>query len=199
MEMNVIVTRKAEWWAWGDGGHRLVSGLGGHYVDQSLPKVPGQLNNPHPHTSNFSDRLTFSPEEFSGWVEKTTHYKQTPAQRRKGIDAGSVDITYFYLRRLKGDRITLDAQQVHEMRGARKSFLELTDREDPEVVPMVISEIAFYDKDLKFISSVNTFLTLSVGMSLEFLIDNRTPAEIQSSNEGWERYERDREMRGALM
>lgn len=206
MYVNVVVKRKPVWWAWGDGGHRIEQGVGGPYPVTTPPVVAGQLNNPHPHWSTNVEELTAMPKNYSGWVLKHHERKQTIEEFNQGIAAVEHDFVYFFLRRLLDVSdyrvvIRLDSTQLRAMRAARKDFLELTDKEDDEAkTPMIISELALYDEELKFIGSINPFHAVYSGVdSLEIAIDTRSQAEIDASNAAWERTERERAERGALM
>src|SRR6185312_1888781 len=201
------VSKKPVWWAWGDGGHKVVSDFAGKRIVAVQPKVPGQLNNPLPQWSTNMEELTAMPKNYSGWVLKHHERKQTIEEFNQGIAVVEYDYAYFFLRRLEDvteNRIVikLNNVQLYEMRSARKSFLELTDKEDDELVkPMLTSEVALYDEDLKFIGSINPFYSINSGGfdSIEILIDTRSAEQIAASDAAWKRSERERVARGALM
>jgi len=206
MYVNGVDKRKPVWWAWGDGGHRIEWGFGGPYPVIAPPVVAGQLNNPHPHWSTSAEELTAMPKNYSGWALKHHERKQTIEEFNQGIAAVEHDFVYFFLRRLLDVSdyrvvIRLNPTQLRATRGARKDFLELTDKEDDETkTPMIISELALYDEELKFIGRINPFHAVNSGSdSLEIVIDTRSQAEIDASNAAWERTERDRVARGAMM
>lgn len=207
MYVNVVVKRKPVWWAWGDGGHRIEQGVGGPYPVTTPPVVAGQLNSPQPQFSIYAHRISELPEEeFSGWVTRRYVAEQTREQKANGNSPYEYEIVYFFLRRLEDVTdsrvvIRLNPTQLTEMRTARKRFLGLLDMEDDETKkPMIISELALYDEELKFIGSINPFHAVYSGVdSLEIAIDTRSQAEIDASNAAWERTERERAERGALM
>lgn len=205
MHVNVVVKRKPYWWAWGDGGHRIEQGPSGVYPVSLAPVVAGQLNNPQPHWVEFEKQLSEMPKDFSGWVLKH-HVAVSDLKLQRGVAVDEFDLVYFFLRRLEDVTesrivIRIDKDQLVNMRRARQLFRDLTVEEDDETkTPMVLSEIALYDEGMNFIGSINPFHAVYTGSdSLEIVIDTRSQAEIDASNAAWERTEREREARGALM
>lgn len=202
MKINVIEEKQVVYWAWGDGGHAIGNGVGGNYITKCPPKVEGQMNHPQPVHHEFLKRVESGIgdyDKFSGWVKRTNEYARTRQQKLDGIPAETYETVYWFLRKLEGDRITLDAQDVHRMRGAAHSFQYDGTREDNERLPIVISEIGLFDADMKLLRVVNLCTPLNMGEAFELVLDFRTAEEIAASDAGWERTENDRAARGALM
>ena len=205
MYINVIERKKPVWWAWGDGGYHIEQGPNGVYPVSVPPVVAGQLNNPQPHWMEFEKQLSEMPKDFSGWVLKH-HAAVSNLKLQRGVVIDEFDLVYFFLRRLEDVTesrvvIRIDNEQLGAMRHARRLFRDLTAEQDDEAkTPMMISEIALYDEGVNFIGSINPLHAIYTGSdSLEIVIDTRSQAEIDASNAAWERTEREREARGALM
>lgn len=165
MELEVIGRRDAVYWGWGTGGIEFVTLGNGEIVpNQVTPRVPGLMNNPQPVYHNFQAREPESPKKHMGWVEKSTTFPQTPAQKRKHC-VWKLDYVFWFLRRFEGAKIVLSKQDVHDMRGAWYDFHELKDNEKN---PLIISELALYDEGMNHIRTFNTLCPLRVGDEFEF-------------------------------
>ena len=204
MDIDVIERKEIVYWAWGSGGHQIVDGIGGPRPEV-LPQVdPTRLNNPQPLEVDYLERIERGGElyqgvieRFSGWVTKTRDYALSRKQKDAGVKPDTYQSVYWFLRKMVGDAIDLSAKDVDRIRAAYNSFHEVPDKDADK--PIVISEIGFYDANMKLLKVSNMLVILNLGDAHRFTFDFRTPDEIAASNAAWERSENERAARGALM
>lgn len=204
MEIDVIERKDVVYWGWGSGGHELFNGPGGPYPMPHQQTDPARLNNPQPLEVDFLDRIEQGGElyrgvieRFNGWVTKPREYAQTRKQKDAGVKPDTYQSVYWFLRKMVGDSIDLSAQDVDRLRAAYNSFHQVPDKEADQ--PIVISEIGFYDANMKLLRVVNTMVILNLGDAHRFVFDFRSVAEKAASDAAWEHSENERAARGALM
>lgn len=163
MKTSMVVDVEIYYWAWGDGGVEIKQDASGPYPVALPPKEPGLLNSPQPHFHNFThyfeEGLREVPEEYSGWVTKSHEAYMTRAQK-KTEPQRYLDSTYFFLKRVQGDKIIITQEENQHMRFARHGFRDGTDKDDPVQTNLIISEIAFYTREMKFVGSINPLIVL---------------------------------------
>lgn len=192
MEIETIKTEEVVWWAWGDGGHRIEKGGLSPYPVVVPPKVIGQMNHAQPMEAAFLSDVEKGDVEYgdlSGWVKK--EIKDAQLKPRMAV--------FWFLKKLKGNVIRMDKDTVQQMREAAHCFEHGLNKLDDGKLPLIVSEIALFNKDLKLLRVINLLTPLNPGDAFDFHMDFRSREEIAASNASWERSEREREARGALM